>query len=236
MRNSEIIYHQLVRENAKQTKFLNGLKKVKKACDEIEITKGKMNYSRVGEVAKSKYGGPSGRAIIANPKHKSYIDARIIEYAGPDQKALQQKSTAKAKFPDIDHKTQQYITQLEKKLDLQERVIETLQKDVLKQTKETPLDFHEMVEQGANKDGAMTIITAQPTLALKAAITEEVRQTIYKILFKLPELVEGVEGYQGKALRLSCGDFLLDPMEFASLYELLCVIDDPVTSGLEEFS
>ncbi|PVX83631.1 hypothetical protein C7402_10635 [Paraburkholderia unamae] len=62
-------------------KARSSLERIKKACDQIELAKGTMNYSRVAAVATEQFGGPRPQTIQNNSELKLYIAARMSEYA-----------------------------------------------------------------------------------------------------------------------------------------------------------
>lgn len=64
------LYNRLILELS--TKAKKSLELVKKSCDDIELARGVINYSKVAEFATKHYGGPSKQTVQnINTEHSS---------------------------------------------------------------------------------------------------------------------------------------------------------------------
>lgn len=202
-------------------KFTKSLERVKAACDHIVAAKGPLTYSQVGAVATKLFGGPKAQSIHNNVDHKQYIDARQREYR---QQPLSGSATGKkesraTEYPSsgLDFKTRRYIDDLRQRNDMLEAAMREFRIQVARATKENPVDVSQLLNTGPDTDGAMAV----PQLPAPSVLSESAKAGLRTLLHELPKLVKEVEDFQGKALRLRSGDWLVPPDQYAALLYLI---------------
>lgn len=199
-------------------KFALALERIKAACDHIEAAKGAMTYSQVGKMAVKLFGGPKAQSILNNQKHKMFIDARRLEYLGTmTRTAPHERNTDQVLYPSdgLDFKTRRYIDDLRQRNAMLEAAMRELKQQVLTATESTPLDLERMLKTGPGKDLAMEIRSTT-----NSQINPDARDALGSLLADLPVKVAAIELYQGKALRLRTGEWLVNPIQ----YELLTTL------------
>lgn len=213
------IYDTLCKQGS--PKFVKSLERVKAACDHIIAAKGPLTYSQVGAVATKLFGGPKAQSIHNNADHKRYIDARQREYrqqplSGP---ATSKKELRANQYPSsgLDFKTRRYIDDLRQRNDMLEAAMREFRVHIARATKENPVDVSQLLNTGPDADGAMAV----PQLPIPPVLSEVAKTGLRVLLHELPKLVKEVEDFQGKALRLRSGDWLVPPDQYAVLLELL---------------
>ncbi|MGF6288810.1 hypothetical protein [Paraburkholderia youngii] len=77
--NAASIYARLLEEVGPKAR--SSLERIRDACDEIELVRGTMNFSRVAAIATERFGGPRNQTIQNNKSLKLYITARVAEYS-----------------------------------------------------------------------------------------------------------------------------------------------------------
>jgi hypothetical protein len=186
----EELFARLIEEGG--PKLRGSLCKIKEACDEIELARGVMSYSRVAEVATARFGGPKKQSVQNNHRLKSYIAARSEHYEGKFRNRVQKvdsddDSSLSKKFPvaGLDMKTRLHITHLEdhvRRLELENRHIsDSLQRA----TRANPLSLADLIAGGPEPDGSLHVEVPNGT-------PDSVRRLVAALLGKLPGL-ESVE-------------------------------------------
>jgi hypothetical protein len=214
---AEVLFEALCKNAG--AKFVATLGKIKGACDAIVAANGAITYSQVGKVAQELYGGPKTQSILNNAKHKSYIDTRRQDLSPTLRPTRQSAATGKPDQPlypteGLDFRTRRYIDDLRQRNSLLESAMRELKQHVLQASERVPLDLSAMLAT-PSQDGSAQIVSKQNGLPAEA------REAVRVIVEKLPKLVPEVENYQGKALRLRSGDWLLPPSQYAALQALL---------------
>jgi len=205
-------------------KFVKALERIKDACDNIETAKGPMTYNQVGAMATKLFGGPKAQSIHNNAEHKRYIDARQREYRQAPASDVSGSTEAKAiaKYPagGLDYKTRRYIDDLRQRNEMLEAAMREFRAQITRSTQENPIDLGQLISAGPAPDGAM-ILPAPVPATRQNALSPAAAQGLRAILLDLPQIVSEVENFQGKALRLRSGEWLLPPDQYAALKALL---------------
>ncbi|TDN50112.1 hypothetical protein EC843_10629 [Buttiauxella sp. JUb87] len=205
-------------------KGMRGLNNVRMACDFIASARGMMNYSRVGDVTESQFGGPKKQSIQNNANLKRYIAARITEYYrgkdSPRQQSLS-KSNEPASWPEenLSSRVKMYISHLRTRLEMVESRYQELRFLQEKLTKADPVSLVEAIDRG-NTKGHLTIQypTNNNDEELKVAI---------RSLLKLGEYIktlqtETINSRTGLILKRPSGDVVvLTPSQFEFITKFL---------------
>ena len=229
-------YDRCVKEFAPKAR--KSLERLKSACDQIQINRGKMDYASVSRVATKSYGGPAYSSILNNGKLKLYIDLRKGEYERSGQTKTLTKpgdNSEKPRYPrpDLDARTRLFIDQqwtYIEQLENRNRLLEAAQNELTGarsvHTKvEEPLDYAEIISRGP--EGVHLQIDYRPPHPLASKAKEAITN-----LLGLVEKIENlkIEERDGKKMlvceRHSGRETILTPAHFRALEASLGMKND----------
>ncbi len=153
------LYNRLMSELP--TKAKKSLEFVKTSCDDIELARGVINYSKVAEFATKHYGGPSKQTVQNNKNLKNYIHKRMCEYKTWHKDSTDRNKDIKHKYiyptESLDVKTRTYIKHMQDAIEHLENKISHLNQILEAKTRKTPIPFSEVISNGIQADGNMSI-------------------------------------------------------------------------------
>lgn len=153
------LYNRLILELS--TKAKKSLELVKKSCDDIELARGVINYSKVAEFATKHYGGPSKQTVQNNKNLKNYIYKRMCEYKTWHRNSTVRNNEIKRKgvYPTeiLDIKTRTYINHMQDAIKHLENKVSHLNQILETETRKTPIPFSKVISKGIQQDGGLSI-------------------------------------------------------------------------------
>ncbi|MCE3269010.1 MAG: hypothetical protein K0R49_1262 [Burkholderiales bacterium] len=157
------LYNRLILELP--TKAKKSLELVKTSCDDIELARGIINYSKVAEFATKHYGGPSKQTVQNNKNLKNYIYKRMCEYKTWRKNSTDRNNETKYKdvYPteNLDIKTRTYINHMRDAIRHLETKVSNLNQILETATRKTPIHFSEVISKGIQQDGGLSIAVPQ---------------------------------------------------------------------------
>jgi hypothetical protein len=180
-------YERLMKEVGVKAK--TSLQRIKAACDEIEVARGVMNYSRVAAVSTNRFGGPRTQSILNSKPLKCYIAKRVEEYEGTALVVARKTDTAKGTLPShkqypvegLDARTRLFIDFLHQdmtRLDAENRYLTTM---LERETQREPVSIADAIAKGPTPTGALPPALTSPK-------APRIPSTLVKALYKMLSL------------------------------------------------
>lgn len=221
--SSEDVYKELI--TILNPKGKRCLENIRMACDFIVSARGLMNYSRVGDIATTQFGGPKKQSIQNNTNLKRYIAARISEYSAKKDvynRQVKSDSNALSEWPEqnLSTRTRVYIMQLQTRLELVEKRYQELRLQQEHYTKIHPVSMTDVIERGST-NGHLHI----PASSIE---NEELRNSVRSLLTVLDYIKslqpETINNHTGLVLKRPSGDVvILNPSQFECIKNFIFV-------------
>lgn len=230
------LYSQLQAELGPKAR--KSLERIRSACNTISLVHGVITYSRVSQVALERFGGPAYQTILNNKLLKSYIDARALAASqnfGRANRPNRPTASALTKriepYPceGLDPKTKACIDMLRSEVARNERLIETLQNALGKQTKRAPLSFEKALQLGPGQAAELLLPSPRPDELLPAAMRRALTSVLAGEITNLQ--IETRDGKQRLAgTRHGTLEILLSPFQWSEALEWLRRTDSAMSS------
>lgn len=138
------------------------LTRVREACNQIELARGAMDYSRVAAVAMNAFGGPKIQTIFNSRALRDYIDARAQYASGRSatpKAAITRVKSTDPHYPssNLDAKTRTHIDLLRATVNRQKREIDLLSKATETLSAAKPISFVTAFHSGVQPEGALDL-------------------------------------------------------------------------------
>jgi hypothetical protein len=168
-------------EHEVRGKAKTSLRNIVSACDKIELTRGTMNYEKVGRLATELFGGPLASSIRNNIILKGYIAKRIEEYEAVSRGRIRGRSVeeqvrpVRAKYPveGLDAKSRIFIDTIQLHLHRLSEENRYLSELLEQKTLAAPIELSDSISRGPTIGGELA--SAIPPTDMPAALRQAVR-------------------------------------------------------------